>query len=139
MQCLHTDASQFNDGYGGGHTVRNNLAFNVVRETADHGPFNSWDRMPYVFPGRDGAPTTRPPLNRIFQNFFIHNGGIGWPIDHDDGSCYYHDSYNVLLCKTHSFLPLSQRLIRRWSAQTAGQRITSDTTRRPSTISICSP
>ena len=31
------DASQFNDGYGGGHTVRNNLAFNVVRETADHG------------------------------------------------------------------------------------------------------
>lgn len=33
----HADASQFNDGYGGGHTVRNNLAFNVVRETADHG------------------------------------------------------------------------------------------------------
>lgn len=33
----------FNDGLGGENRVENNLVFNMVRETADHGPFNSWD------------------------------------------------------------------------------------------------
>ena len=31
----------FNDGFGGGHHVQGNLIFNMVRETGDHGPFNS--------------------------------------------------------------------------------------------------
>ena len=38
----------FNDGFGGGHFMENNLLFNWVRETKDHGPFNSWDRQPYL-------------------------------------------------------------------------------------------
>ena len=36
---LHTQ-----DGLGGGNTVEQNLLFNMVRETNDHGAFNSWDR-----------------------------------------------------------------------------------------------
>jgi hypothetical protein len=34
----------FNDGFGGGNFVTRNLMFNLVRETSDHGAFNSWDR-----------------------------------------------------------------------------------------------
>jgi hypothetical protein len=34
-------AINFNDGFGGGSEVAYNLAFNTVRETLDHGPFNS--------------------------------------------------------------------------------------------------
>ena len=37
----------FNDGFGGGSVITGNLLFNFVRETADHGQFNSWDRRPY--------------------------------------------------------------------------------------------
>ena len=33
-----------NDGFGGGNELVSNLLFNQVRETYDHGPFNSWDR-----------------------------------------------------------------------------------------------
>ena len=38
----------FNDGFGGGDYVANNLIFNSCRESADHGPINSWDRQPFV-------------------------------------------------------------------------------------------
>jgi hypothetical protein len=31
----------WNDGFGGGNAIRGNLVFNQVRETGDHGPFNS--------------------------------------------------------------------------------------------------
>lgn len=31
-----------NDGYAGGHAIDQNLCFNAVRETSDHGCFNSW-------------------------------------------------------------------------------------------------
>lgn len=33
-----------NDGFGGGNELYSNVMFNQVRETYDHGPFNSWDR-----------------------------------------------------------------------------------------------
>jgi hypothetical protein len=90
-------AINFNDGYGGGSVVRFNLVFSTVRETGDHGPFNSWDRSPHIFPGADGLPTMTPAFNHLFGNFFINSGGGGFPIDHDDGSSLYKDTYNVLL------------------------------------------
>jgi hypothetical protein len=31
-----------NDGFAGGHDISRNAGFNMVRETSDHGPFNSW-------------------------------------------------------------------------------------------------
>merc|ERR1719337_839874 len=40
----------WNDGMPGGDLVEGNVIFNMVRETGDHGTFNSWDRKEYVFP-----------------------------------------------------------------------------------------
>jgi hypothetical protein len=39
----------FNDGFRGGAHLDRNLLFNGCRESGDHGPFNSWDRDPYMF------------------------------------------------------------------------------------------
>ena len=33
-----------NDGAWGGHIIEFNKVYDVVRETSDHGPFNSWGR-----------------------------------------------------------------------------------------------
>lgn len=88
----------FNDGFGGGNLVQSNLAFNLVRETGDHGPFNSWDRQPYLTRVGDGStPSLTPAQSNITQNFFINNYHSTWPIDHDDGSCYYYDTKNFLV------------------------------------------
>ena len=89
----------FNDGFGGGNLLKNNLMFNMVRETGDHGPFNSWDRQPYLTDvgSLDGFPSLTPAESNITNNFFINNYHSTWPIDHDDGSCYYTDTYNFLV------------------------------------------
>jgi hypothetical protein len=84
-----------NDGFGGGHDVSRNVAFNLVRETSDHGPFNSWDRNTYKW--RDGPGGTDPLLSRLDQNLFVANYHTVVPIDHDDGSNGYLDTRNVLL------------------------------------------
>ena len=41
-------AVNLNDQFGGGNVLARNLIFNAVRETADHGPINSWGRTPYA-------------------------------------------------------------------------------------------
>ena len=88
----------FNDGFGGGHNVVHNLGFNMVRETGDHGPFNSWDRQPYLTKVKDGmTPSLQPATTNLTQNFLINNYHSAFPIDHDDGSCYYYDTYNFLI------------------------------------------
>ena len=70
----------FNDGFGGGNFVHGNLLFNFVRETGDHGPFNSWDRQPYVTTEYDGAPSLNISTNIISHNFMISNYNSVWPI-----------------------------------------------------------
>lgn len=87
----------FNDGFGGGNLLENNLVFNMVRETGDHGPFNSWDRQPYLTEVKNGTPSLTPAQSNLTRNFFINNYHSTWPIDHDDGSCYYYDTYNYLV------------------------------------------
>ena len=87
----------FNDGFGGGNLFENNLIFNMVRETGDHGPFNSWDRQPYLTGVKNGTPSLMPAQSNLTRNFFINNYHSTWPIDHDDGSCYYYDTYNYLV------------------------------------------
>ena len=87
----------FNDGFGGGHLVERNLIFNMVRETGDHGTFNSWDRQPYLTEVRNGTPSLIQDQSNMTRNFFISNYHSTWPIDHDDGSCYYYDTYNYLV------------------------------------------
>jgi len=88
----------FNDGFAGGHFVHANTIFNTVRETGDHGPFNSWDRMPYITNMFDGVnPSLMPAMNKIYLNLLFNSYSSIWPLDHDDGSCYYEDSFNVLI------------------------------------------
>ena len=87
----------FNDGFGGGNRLENNLVFNMVRETNDHGPFNSWDRVPYLTRVKDSqTPSLDPAISNITRNFLINNYHSTWPIDHDDGSCYYYDTFNYI-------------------------------------------
>ena len=98
----------FNDGFGGGHDMKENLLFNHVRETGDHGPFNSWDREPYLTrSGVDDGFTLEQKCNvpgasmikaqsYIRNNFFINGYNGVWTIDHDDGSQFYNDSSNVM-------------------------------------------
>jgi len=87
----------FNDGFGGGNEIAENLLFNANRESSDHGPFNSWDRMPFVTELRDGTPSLTPLYNEIHHNFFIANYGSNMCIDNDDGSSWYlnHDNFEV--------------------------------------------
>ena len=87
----------FNDGFGGGNLMKGNLLFNYVRETGDHGPFNSWDRQPFLTKVRDGRTASLIPAdNEISHNFIIANYYSSVPLDHDDGSSYYYDHHNVL-------------------------------------------
>lgn len=88
-----------NDGFGGGNIIRNNLLFNWVRETSDHGPINSWDRMLILndifYPNH--TATYNILKSEVNRCFLINNYHSVWPIDHDDGSRDYYDSYNYLI------------------------------------------
>ena len=88
----------FNDGFGGGNLLKNNLVFNHVRETTAHGPFNSWDRLPYLTKVKnEDKPSLYPAQSTITRNFLISNYLSTWPLDHDDGSSFYNDTYNFLI------------------------------------------
>jgi hypothetical protein len=57
-----------------------------VRESADHGPFNSWDRQVYVTDVRTGQPDVIKEWDDISHNFIIANYNSQEAIDNDDGS-----------------------------------------------------
>jgi len=80
---------------GGGNLLEGNLVFNMVRETQDHGTFNSWDRQPFVVE-RGGQSTYVPLLNELRGNFLINDFNPQEAIDNDDGSCYYESHHNFL-------------------------------------------
>jgi hypothetical protein len=87
-----------NDGFYGNHTITQNVIFNTVRETNDHGPINSWDRQPYLTDAvQRGLPSLWQHTSYIHHNTLFNNYRSVWPIDHDDGSCFYEDSYNFLV------------------------------------------
>jgi hypothetical protein len=94
--------------------MEGNLVFNCVRESADHGPFNSWDRVPYItnvgmvrnmskprvggdLPGHDMAEGSSivPLFRHINNNFILGVYEAQEDIDNDDGSAYYltHNNY----------------------------------------------
>eukprot|EP01084_Bolivina_argentea_P180090 311129_1 len=89
----------FNDGFGGNNTIERNLIFNVVRESSDHGPFNSWDRQVYLTTIRTGEPSVIKANDHIHHNFIIGNYNSQEAIDTDDGSCYF--------IVEHNFFPYS--------------------------------
>ncbi|CAF0900788.1 unnamed protein product [Adineta steineri] len=88
-------AININDGFYGNHTLSWNVMFNTVRETSDHGPINTWDRQPFLSDAKQsGIPSLWQHYSYIHHNTIFNNYNALWPIDHDDGSCFYEDSYN---------------------------------------------
>jgi len=87
----------FNDGFGGANEITENLLFNQCRESSDHGPFNSWDREPFLTEVLNGTAQLTPEYNTIANNFFLCNYGSSMCVDNDDGSSYYliHDNFEV--------------------------------------------
>ena len=86
----------FNDGFGGGDIVEGNLLLNTCRESSDHGPFNSWDRVPYITTIRNGKPSIVPKERTIRRNFVIGTYHSQEAFDTDDGSSYYKFYNNVM-------------------------------------------
>ena len=68
-----------------------NILFNLNRETADHGCFNAWDRLPFT-PSKGPAHRDLLARNLLLSNFNSYNG-----LDTDDDSAYFHMKDNVLL------------------------------------------
>ena len=81
----------FNDCFGTGSTLQRSVMFNLNRETADHGCFNSWDRLPFI-PQKDAQHRDEVFRNLLLSNFNSYNG-----LDTDDDSAYYHMQQNVHL------------------------------------------
>lgn len=94
------------DGAFGGHIIAFNDVFNTVRETGDHGSFNSWGRDRYWAPDRkymDSIVAAHPYLILLDaqKQTIIRNNRFrcdhGWDIDLDDGSSHYHIYNNLCL------------------------------------------
>jgi len=95
-------AINFNDGFGGGNSLTQNLFFNTCRESSDHGAFNSWDRLPYYTDVRNGTKSTRPAYNDVHHNFIVANyAADGGCLDNDDGSSYYDIHHNFCVFGGH--------------------------------------
>ena len=62
---------------------------NCVRESGDHGPYNSWDRVPYITDIATGKPSVIPAWRHIRHNFIVSVYSSQEAIDTDDGSAYY--------------------------------------------------
>lgn len=95
-------AINFNDGFGGGAELTQNLLFNSCRESSDHGAFNSWDRLPYYTTVRNGTASTIPAFNNVHRNFIVANyAADGGCLDNDDGSSYYDIHHNFCVYGGH--------------------------------------
>ena len=90
-------ALNFNDGAFGGDDISHNLLVNTCRESSDHGPWNSWDRVPYITTLRTGKPSIVPKTRSVHHNFIIGNYNSQEAMDTDDGSAYLHTHSNVMV------------------------------------------
>lgn len=90
-------AVNFNDDMAGGSKLVRNLIWNTCRESQDHGPFNSWGRVPYLRPYDNGTQGTgmKSEYDELAFNFIVAGGGAnGGSFDHDDGSSFYRIHHN---------------------------------------------
>lgn len=94
------------EGTWGGHVIEFNDVFDTVKETGDHGSFNSWGRDRYWHPDRtvmDSIVRHEPSLilADAVEPVTIRNNRFrcdrGWDIDLDDGSSNYHIYNNLCL------------------------------------------
>lgn len=96
-----------NDGTWGGHIIEHCDIWETVRETGEHGPFNSWGRERQWRGSRGLDEHFIKELTRLdaIDNVIIRNNRIAnyrksisagnWTIDLDDGSSYF-EIYNNL-------------------------------------------
>lgn len=91
-----------NEGTFGGHVIEFCDVFDTVRETGDHGSFNSWGRD--RFWQLDNAPKDELPdlaLLDVVKPNIIRNSrwrcDRGWDVDLDDGSSNYEIYNNLFL------------------------------------------
>jgi len=94
------------EGTWGGHIIEYNDVFNTVKETGDHGSFNSWGRDRYWQADKkklDSIVAENPgiALLDVVKPIILRNNRFrcdhGWDIDLDDGSSNYIISNNLCL------------------------------------------
>lgn len=94
------------EGTWGGHIIEYNDVFNTVKETGDHGSFNSWGRDRYWHPDKklmDSIVATNYDLALldVVKPIILRNNRMrcdhGWDIDLDDGSSNYIIENNLCL------------------------------------------
>ena len=94
------------DGAFGGHRIEFNDVFDTVKETGDHGSFNSWgrDRFWHADRGTTAEWVKKHPEMPTWdcrKTVVIHNNrwrcDHGWDIDLDDGSSNYELTNNLCL------------------------------------------
>ena len=94
------------DGCWGGHVIEFCDIFDTVKETGDHGSFNSWGRDRFWRPniGEVNAWVKQAPelpLLDVVKPIVLANNrwrcDHGWDIDLDDGSSYYIITNNLCL------------------------------------------
>ncbi len=104
--CSIYDASRaginIGDGCWGGHVIEFCDVFDTVRETGDHGSFNSWGRDRFF--NLKGAQAEELPqlalLDAVKPNIIRNSRwrcDHGWDVDLDDGSSNYEIYNNVFL------------------------------------------
>jgi len=95
-----------NEGTWGGHVIEFNDVFNTVKESGDHGSFNSWGRDRYWHPDKkvlDSIVENNVDLTMldVVKPITIRNNRMrcdhGWDIDLDDGSSNYIICNNLCL------------------------------------------
>ncbi len=94
------------EGTWGGHIIEYNDVFNTVKESGDHGSFNSWGRDRYWHPDKkilDSIVATNFDLALldVVKPITLRNNRMrcdhGWDIDLDDGSSNYRIYNNLCL------------------------------------------
>ncbi len=94
------------DGCWGGHAVEFCDVFDTVKETGDHGSFNSWGRDRFWRPNIDEVNVwvkqvpELPKLDAVKPTVLANNRwrcDHGWDIDLDDGSSFYVITNNLCL------------------------------------------
>ena len=113
MHSLPRAGICLNDCWEGGHVIEHNEIFDTVRETRDHGPFNSWGREGYWCEGQShhfhNVPAPHPlfirrmPEQTVIRNNFFHGiegyvtGDYRQAIDMDDGTLNIHVYNNLCM------------------------------------------
>lgn len=86
-----------NDYMGGGDNFTYNAMWNTCRESGDHGPMNSWNRMPFAtrFASGGQEASYRGLHSETSHSFIFANYGGSQAFDNDDGSAFFYTHDNA--------------------------------------------